>query len=714
MTVFGYILIAIGSVSALLLGYRFYLDLAWNKKLVKFHQKNKIIIPRVPILYWFKRGYGLVLSSFAVVTIAACGVFTLPADQPNVYLSAKSVGSETQLRALLQQANLQFSALAEGAPTAVDDNFADSGTRSERDFIGTNLQVSGVDEADIVKTDGYTIYYATRYQNKVRVIDILDNGLVEIKEDLDLGNLYTDSLYLTETKLIVIGYVYEYFYYMPEITDDGMDFYYGGFTSFTGAVYVYDRETMELEYSLETDTNFYQHRLIGDALFLLSNKYLYNQELRPYFEVTKNGETESSFLGYDRIYYFDEVPVYGMTVITSIDLKTYTMNAEAFLGEVHQVYASLDAIYTTATIYNYGEIYENNAPWIWWSPKTYTHIVKYSLDVENAKVSYAGRGVVEGHIENQYWMDEFDGYFRIVTTTWGTIQNRLYVLNENELTQTLDIVGSITEGLGKINERVMSVRFNGIRANVVTFEIIDPLYSIDLSNPEKPYILPNAVEEEGYNTYMHVWNEAHLVIGLGYDGDFQLKLSAYDTSENNPNPTEPLMTYYLSDKDAQNIYQYSYSEALYNPKAITVDALKGIFAFPVNSYRYFYNEEKMYYDYMYQSLFYIFTIDFTQEDPNHIISDPIIVSHDEFYYFSGIDRGLYINNVIYTLSFAQLVSYSLTTNTILESITFEGMDTYYYPNYRDKPTEPVDPDDSDGDVDPRDPDDSDSEVEPGN
>jgi inhibitor of cysteine peptidase len=698
MTVLGYMLSIIGGVVVLLLGFRFYKDISWNKKLNRFHQKNHISIPKVPILYWMKRGYGVVLSSFAVVTIAACGVFTLSNDQPSIYLTAKTVGTEEQLRALWQQANYRYDALAEGGPLAPTDAVADDlDTREDRDFIDTNVQVAGVLEADIVKTDGYTIYYATRYQNKIRIIDVLDNGLVDIKEDLDLGNLYTDSLYLTETQLIVIGYVYEYFYFMPEATDDGLDYYYRGFSSFTGAIYVFDRETMELEYSLETDTNFYQHRLIKNSLFLVSNKYMYNEELRPYFEETKDGITVSSYLGYDRMYYFDEVPVYGMTVITSINLSNYQMNSEAFLGEVHQIYASGTAIYSTATIYNYGEEIDSNSPWIWWAPKTYTHIIKYDLDVENAKISYAGRGVVEGHIENQYWMDEFDGYFRIVTSTWGTIQNRLFVLEENSETQTLDIVGSITEGLGKVNERVMSVRFNGTRANVVTFEQIDPLYSIDLTDPKNPFILPNAVEEEGYNTYLHVWNEEHLLIGLGYDGDFQLKLSAYDTSPNNPNPTEPLMTYYLADKDLENIYHYSYSEALHNPKAITVDSEKGIFAFPVNSYRYYFDEEKGYYNYGYQSLFYIFYIDFSNEN-EAIIADPIIVAHDEFNYYSGIDRGVYINNVIYTLSFAQLVSYSLLTQTVLETITFSGMEEYQYPIYAVDPDK--DEDDSiDGEAD---------------
>jgi uncharacterized secreted protein with C-terminal beta-propeller domain len=706
MTTLGWILTGILTAVVLLFSYRLYKDFSWNKKLTNFQQDKVGAIAKVPKLYWLKRSYGLVLSSFATLTIVASGVFSLPTYEPITYLTAKSVGSEEALLELVQARNDYYAPVDQevpgGAPEDGLDNNAD-----DRDFIDTNVQVEGVMEADIVKTDGFTIYYATRYQNKVRVIDVLPNGDLDVREDIDLGNLYTDAIYITETQLIIIGYIYEYFYMMPELDGESRDYYMGGYSSFTGAVYVYNRETLELDYELETDTNFYQHRLINDALYLLSNKYIYTNDLIPTFKETVDGESDEYDLSYDQIYYFEGVPASNMTVIAALDLSTYSLHTEAFLGSVYQIYASQNAIYTTSTIYDYQEETVNPDEPVWFNPtEIYTHIVKYEINSEDKSFSYAASGKVKGYIQNQYWMDEYDDYFRIVTTEqmWmvgqNNVTNRLYILESNPETQTFDEVSLIEEGIGKEGEDVKSVRFNKEKVNIVTFLNIDPLYTINLSDPENPFILPDPIEEPGYNTYMHVWNEDHYLIGVGIDESWQLKLSAYDTSENNPNPGNPLMTYSLASEDEEGVYSYSYSEVLYNPKAIMVDVDKGIFAFPVNTYRYTYNPLKGYEDFAYLSLYYIFYIDFSAENPEEVISDPIIIEQDEFMYYSGIDRGVYIsfntsdsdetNDVvmIYTLSFAQIVSYNLTLGEVTSTYTFEGMENYNpYAYYTDDQTD---------------------------
>ena len=704
MTIYGWIITITLSVSALLFGYRFIQDFIWNKRLGHFHRHQKVSMPKVPMLYWMKRGYGLVLSSFAALTIVACGAFSLPIREPHVYLTANKVGSEEKLMSLINDRNNFYSNMpttdaAPGAPEQIGEDRTDS----QRDFIDTNMQVEGVIEADIVKTDGYTIYYASRYHNKVRVIDVENDGSLTLREDIDLGNLYTDSLYITDTQLIVIGYVYTYFYIMPDLEGNSRD-YYGGYTAFTGAVYVYDRETLELEYQLETDTNFYQHRVIGDALYLLANKSLYNSDIIPTFSQTIDGVTTEEDLDFDSIYYFEGIPAYTMTVITVVDLSTYDMHAEAFLGQVDQIYANQHAIYTTATIYEYQE--DNDAVWWWgWSVHYSTFIVKYDINPEEKTFTYAANAKVEGYIESQYWMDEYDGYFRIVTTEWGqNIVNRLYILETNTETQKLDQVSVIDNGIGKegLNERVYAVVFNKHRVNIVTYENMDPLYTIDMSDPQNPFILPNPIEEQGYNTYLHVWNEDHFLVGIGYDENFQLKLGAYDTSENNPNPGEPLVNYYLAEASEDGVFSYSYSEVLYNPKAIMVDVERGIFGFPVNTFRYTYNALLGYYDYAYLSLYYIFFIDFNAENPEDVISDPIIIEQDEFMYYAGIDRGVYIEfedfAMVYTLSYAQIVSYNMTTREVTHVLTFPGMDQYnpyIYPSQESDETDQADGDTGD-------------------
>jgi len=667
MTTFGWIMVSLVSVIVLVFGVRFIRDIIWNQKLGKFQKSKSIVLPKIPRLYWIKRSYGLILSSLVLLTTVASGAFAQPTMLGDrVLLNANPVSSKSNLLKLIEESStggwwndmLRFGMQEDAILAPEADNAGNDSV--ERDYIGTNNQVDGVEEADIVKTDGYDIYYAARYYNEVRILHINDDGTVEPQANLDLGDLYTDALYLTETQLIVIGYVYTY---IPYVYEDGMDYYGWAYTSYSGAVYVYDRQTMELDYKLETDSNFYQHRLIGDALYLISSKSLYGDELRPEYRETEDGVTSTSYLGYDSIFYFDDVPVYSMTVVTGINLATYEVTSQAFLGSVSQIYASTDSIYTINNYYSYTI---ND-----WS--SHVQIVKYSLDIETASVSYAGQKTLNGYVGDQYWMDEYDGYFRVVTSSWNPIHNELYVLAEDDDTDELRLVGSITEGLGKEFETVKSVRFDGDTGYVVTFEQKDPLYTIDLSDPTDPQII-SAIEEPGYSTYLHVWDDDNHLIGFGFSADDNgfitgLKVSAYDTTQ-----TEPLESYQLNAQDSEGVYSYSYSEASYNPKAMMISPEKGIIAFPVMSWTS--TQVGTYeWEYSYVSQYLVFYIDF---DAEQIISDPIVINHNPTEYYVGIDRGVYINGIIYTLSYTEMVSFDLETKSVLETLVFE---TYFEQHY---------------------------------
>lgn len=667
MTLFGWIVLLSLSVLGIYFAIQLISDIFWNLKLYKYHNHIGVKTPKVPRIYWIKRSYGLILTSLFVITTLFSGAFAPPNMLGERRLvNAIPVNSQSKIQALLSQnQNSWFSdffRMAENdfavdAPEAIGDQ-----NGAERDYIGTNVQVDGVDEGDIVKTDGYDIYYATRYQNRVRIFDIDENnGDILSQEELDLGNLYVESIYITETQLIVIGYIYSF---MPSYYPETMDYIGWPYASYTGSVQIYNRETLDIEYTLETDANFYQHRLIDQSLFLVSNKQLYNtDDYRPMFKETKGDTTETTRLSYSDIYYFEDIPISSMTVVTGIKLDTYEVNSQAFLGSVSQIYATKDTLYTAYNYYGY-EFNEY---------KGYVQIIKYNLDSETGTVTYVGQKQLSGFIHDQYWMDEHHGYFRVVTSAWNPIKNELHILEEDPNTDELKIVGSITNGLGKVNETVKSVRFNEDLAYVVTFEQTDPLYTIDLSNPKNPVIL-SAIEEPGYSTYLHVWGQNDRLIGFGFSADETgrvtgLKISAYDTAL-----TEPLDTYQLNDQDDDGIYSYSYSEASYNPKAMLVSPEKNIIAFPVMSWRYYTLETDQGWSFSYLSHYLIFYINFDAEDPNDVISDPIVVSHEETGYYNSIDRGVYIDNMIYTLSFNQIVSFDLNTMSIRESIIFE---TYF-------------------------------------
>lgn len=182
-------------------------------------------------------------------------------------------------------------------------------------------------------------------------------------------------------------------------------------------------------------------------------------------------------------------------------------------------------------------------------------------------------GTVNGYIFNDYCVDEQNGYLRVVTTyynTDGIPKNGLFVLDSN-----LKQVGSI-KGLAK-NETIYSARFTGDMAYFVTYRNTDPLFTVDLSDPENP-VLMGALKLPGHSDYLHPVTDT-LLLGIGEETTSNgttvgLKLSLYDIS--NPKKVKE-----ISKKVLKN---YDDTEVLYNPNALYINTEKKEFGFCVESY----------------------------------------------------------------------------------------------------------------------------------
>lgn len=657
MTTLGWIVISVLSSVVLYLMYNFVMEFILNKKLSRFKHKIHSNGMKVSQVIMFRKAYQVALGMLLVFTLGISGIFEdkIILDNQKVLTQAHQVGSKSKLLSLL---DINTDDWYYYAPESELESTADDFDQSSesRDYIGTNEQVDGVSEADIIKTDGNYIYYASRYYQQINVVFVNDDYEVEVLDSIDLGDVYTEDMYLTDEYIIVIGYTYQTSPYEYEVGAFFIDWYY---RAPSGTVVVVDRDTNEIVYEVETDAYFFDHRVIDNQMYLVSTKYIYNtdEELRPQFTETKNSNKEDSFVDYDDIYYYEDVTAQSMTVITSVDLELLTYDAQAFLGHVSQIYVDQDNIYTAFNYYEYDD--ES------YTTSYFSKIIKFSIDPVDQSISYQGGQTVIGHILDQYWMDEYEGYLRVVTTEFSLDINRLYILEEDLYEDKLNIVSKIDEGLGLENENVKSVRFNKDYVQVVTFEQTDPLYTIDLSDPLNPFIKENPIKEDGYSTYMHVWNEDYYLIGFGFDATPEgqvtgMKLSAYDTRLD-----KALDTYsFASDKEAG--FSYSFSEAIYNPKALMIDASRGIVGFPMNLYRY---TESSYY---YESSFVIFFIDF---DSENVISEPIFISHDQTDYYMQVDRGIYIENIIddivvdryiYTFSYEQVLVYHIESDMIIQ------------------------------------------------
>ena len=184
------------------------------------------------------------------------------------------------------------------------------------------------------------------------------------------------------------------------------------------------------------------------------------------------------------------------------------------LGRPGATYATADALYV-ASRHSTGDggVYFPEAD----DYGDVTTIHKFGLDAETPAVTYQATGVAKGRILNQFSMDEYEGRLRIATTTgWlpsPAVHSTLSVLEPRD--GALQVVGRI-DGIAP-SEDIRAVRFDGPQGFIVTFKKTDPLFALDLADPEHPRIA-GELHIPGYSTYIHRMDETHLM-SIGYDAD---------------------------------------------------------------------------------------------------------------------------------------------------------------------------------------------------
>ena len=453
------------------------------------------------------------------------------------------------------------------------------------DYSKTNTQVEGVDEADIVKTDGEYIYYVI--DNNILIINAEDSkNLNEVsKIDFEKDKYDPTEIYINNDKLIVIGEESNKYYTGLKPVYSYTSHTYKTYT--TAKVYnIEDRTNPKLDREVKIKGDYLSSRMIGDNIFFITNDSIYTNRLFnvDYDEINKDDfkpayidtyvSSEESKIEFDDIYYFPDSEDTSYLSIAGFNINNNEKaNIETYLGAGTEIYSSENNLYITRTEYEY-----KNSRLFGYYDRYDVNTYIYKFKLENSKATYINAGSVPGELLNQFSMDECDGYFRIATTdsdSWNseTDTNNLYVLDEN-----LQIVGKV-ENLAK-GEKIYSVRFMQNRAYMVTFVETDPLFVIDLSNPKEPTVL-GELKIPGYSKYLHPYDETHL-IGFGErtrtnefggvvtDG---MKMALFDVSDA-VNPKE-LYSIDIGDKG-------TYSEILDNHKALLFSKEKNILAFPIS------------------------------------------------------------------------------------------------------------------------------------
>ncbi|MDD2393035.1 MAG: beta-propeller domain-containing protein [Eubacteriales bacterium] len=532
--------------------------------------------------------------------------------------------------------------MAEGDFNGGDENTPSSGKTD--DYSKTNLQVEGVDEADIIKTDGEYLYIIAN--SRFIIADIRNAADIKIVSDIlynDGSNgaenrSYPVDLFLDDENDIATIIMYSYDGRMmeafaqaagapePSGSKPAIDYYgYWGEQNVSAQVFdVSDPSDPKMTRQFSQEGNLISTRRIGDFVYLITSKYIYfytDNEGKSLDELVIPAVKDSAekneweMIPVDSILAIGDSEYSSFIVVTAIDTTdtTETVSAKAVLGGGHNVYASTESIYITSTRYMYDAVVNDGSAvaggnakddvvivegsqnqsdeiretdtavkWQIFDPPVYEVFTDiYRFAINKGEIDHDSSGSVPGYALNQFAMDEYEGYFRVATTTgemWRTDEftsmNNLYILDDE-----LKIKGKI-EGLAA-TESIKSVRFLGSKAYMVTFRTTDPLFVLDLSDPEAPEV-KGELKIPGYSEYLHPVSD-NILLGFGksaveVDGaaaDNGFKVSVFDVSDMS-DPKE-ISTMIIGDRG-------TYSDVSYNHKALLFSVEKNIIGFPITIY----------------------------------------------------------------------------------------------------------------------------------
>lgn len=535
-------------------------------------------------------------------------------------------------------------------PAPMSKDTLGSGSSAES-YSTTNIQVAGVDEADIVKTDGEYIYVASNNdfystsQNNVYIVKA-DPQDPRVIAEIVLGNeTYVAGLFLSQdsSKLVVLGSQYQVYAYDEPQPEIAIYPYYSSVNTFITVYDISEKASPVLARNLTLSGSYFNSRMIGNYVYAVVSQPAYILEdavILP--QVYQNAK--ASEIAPERIYYADTVDNYftfttfvGLNILDDAQQPT---NMTVMMGGASTMYVSMDNIYVTYSTWNEGQ---------------YTSI--YRVRVNGSALDFEAQGSVPGYVLNQYSMDEYNGHFR-VATTWqkeATQMNNVYVLNMN-----MSLVGKL-ENLAE-GERIYSVRFMGDKGYIVTFRQIDPFFIIDLSNPAEPEVA-GELKIPGYSSYLHPFDENH-VIGLGMENS-TVKLSLFDVANVNA-PTE--IAKYIVEGD------WTYSQALDDPKAFLFDKQKELLVIPISITNYGVVDSTSKDTYISGGFWqgaYVFKATASGFTLRGGITHAENATSSSYYgldYGQQVNRALYIGNTLYTVSNAKVQLNNLDTLALIAEV----------------------------------------------
>ncbi len=436
------------------------------------------------------------------------------------------------------------------------DNYANNASVTNS-FSGTNVQVEGVDEADLLETDGKYLYLVSG--KELIIVDASDGEDLSIVSRVKLEDRQM-GIYLSEDRLTLIS------------TRSNRGWANRGYASWghsstlnpTTTVTVLDLTDRAAPGQVQKTAfqgSLVSSRMVDGQLRLVLNQSGFRRFAlpQPKLNYTFNEETGLSGGTYEtRNEYLDRVLDDAVDSFLPT-YRTYSIDGELLDQEwlmqpnklqrypsPRIIIATFDVLGNDAgpadveTLQADGatEVYSTqDSLYVFEQSSRYfgkTSIWKFDFDSEDHSITLNAKGQVAGTLLNQFSVDEYDGFLRVVTKgrSWRSGAS-LFVFEQ--VGNRLKVVGSV-DGLAP-GERLHSVRFLGKQAFVVTFKKVDPLFAIDLSDPTNPTVA-GELKIPGYSDYLQPIGENYL-LGIGRDAPVQgglfqeMQISIFDVSDLN-------------------------------------------------------------------------------------------------------------------------------------------------------------------------------------
>ncbi|MEA2088780.1 MAG: beta-propeller domain-containing protein, partial [Patescibacteria group bacterium] len=527
------------------------------------------------------------------------------------------------------------------APAGMGGEMLDSAMATEadsNDYSETNIQVEGVDEADIIKTDGKYIYAVS--ENELFIINAFPADQSKIISKIKFQSK-PQNIYINGNSLAVYGrddLIYKTDLYKTLRPNSNFTF----FKVFD----LSDKKNPKQIRDLDFEGTFYNSRMVGDYVYFITQQPARYYKNMPEPIILSNGEAILREKMMDIYYINMPYSSYNFTHIAAINIKNNReiINSESYLLSYGQnLYVSQKNIYITYTKYIREETlmadsvkevifpmldsdsrqtiqeieatservlsYEEKANKILNIVGMYVSLLSqeeqnaiekkvkqkltekyediskelektviHKIGINKNKLEYKAVGEVTGQVLNQFSMDENNGYFRIATTknrTWSRLMDE----GGSESYNNLYVLDKDLNIVGKIEdlakgERIYSARFMQNRAYLVTFKQIDPLFVIDLKNPTNPRVL-GKLKIPGFSNYLHPYDETTL-IGLGKDsGNWNARLKLSLFDVSNVGDPKEIDTYIFENKRGNSI-------ALNDHKAFLFSKEKNLLVIPIN------------------------------------------------------------------------------------------------------------------------------------